>query len=58
MKVFVYSKKDNRTIAIFIGVLHVYYYESANIPYIRIVDSNDDTWTYDRRIVKTRIYQN
>lgn len=58
MKVFVYSKKDNSTIAVFVGVQHVYYYESAGTPYIAIIDSNGDTDTYDRRIVKTRIYQN
>lgn len=58
MKVFVYSKKDNSTIAIFIGVVQVYYLQDGEKQYIRIVTEDGEFVDYDRRFVKTRIYQN
>lgn len=58
MKVFVYSKKDNSTIAMFIGVVQVYYLQDGEKQYIRIVTEDGEFVDYDRRFVKTRIHQN
>lgn len=53
MKVFVYSKKDSHKIAIHENVKCVY--ESDNII---IIDTEDDSFNYNRNDCKTTIYQN
>lgn len=54
MKAFVYNKKDNKTIAIITNVTLVRIVEN----YIQILDGKGFEFVYDKKEVKTRIYQN
>lgn len=56
MKVFVYSKKDNHTIAVINRVAKV---ESKNEDHMIYVFTSDNSmYSFDTKTVKTRIYQN
>lgn len=54
MKVFVYDKKTNQTIEVFVGVKRV----ETSGKKIYITTSDSGVHSYDTTIVKTRIYQN
>ena len=56
MKVFVYTKIGSKTIAVFAHVSEVQFDEATGI--IRITDEVGEIHSYNRKIVKTRIYQN
>lgn len=56
MKVFVYDKKDNHIVAIFEHVSKVNFNHGAGI--LTVFDEYGQTHFYDRKVVKTRIYQN
>lgn len=56
MKVFVYDKKDNHVVAVFEHVSEVSFNKRDGI--LVILDEYGQAHLYNRKIVKTRIYQN
>ena len=56
MKVFVYSKKDNQTLAKIKNVSFVQEPETEAL--INIIDYEGNKYTFNTNKVKTRIYQN
>lgn len=56
MKVFVYSKKDNKTLAIIKNVEIVV--EPEDKAKLNIIDYEGRQYSYNTNEVKTRIYQN
>lgn len=56
MKVFVYDKKNNHVVAVFERVDMIRYNSQKGI--LTISDEYGQEHCYDRKFVKTRIYQN
>lgn len=53
MKVFIYSKKDSKKIKIITDVRVVF-----EVDDILVIDTENETFTYNKREIKTTCYQN